>query len=348
MLAIVMVLLVMVAILAVGCGEKKEAEKTDAGEKVTGVVELDTGKEIEFPADHYLHEGMGKEWWYFTGVLDNEQGEKFGYFYTWFLSEGETHILMSIVDLQKGTKALVEFADALGEADVPEDRLDLDIGGDWQVRLLDNGDFFIRGGDEKVELELTLHPEKDNVINGDNGYMEMSTGGTSAYYSCTSMSADGGISFEGREMNVSGDSWLDRQWGNWKGEATATYDWFSFRFDDNTELMLYSFRDTETGEILPEYNCGTYVDENGKPTNLTDFTVEPLDRRWRSEKTGETYPLKWRVSVPTVGVDITIDALVEDQLITDSFGGSYWEGVCGVVEGNKTGYGYLEMDGYNP
>lgn len=347
-LAIVTVLLVTVAILAVGCGGKKEADEPDAKEKVTGAVELDTGKEILFPVDHYPHEGMGTEWWYFTGVLNNQEGEKFGYFYTYFLNDGETLILMSIVDLRSGTKVFEEFIDALGEADVPEDRLDIDIGGDWQVRLLDNGDFHIKGTGENVSLELTLHPEKDNVINGDGGYMEMSSGGTSAYYSCTRMSADGRMSLEGREMNVTGDSWLDRQWGNWKGEAAETYDWFSLRFDDNTELMLYSFRDTETGEVLPGYNCGTYVDENGKPTNVTDFTVEPLDRRWRSDKTGETYPLKWRVSVPQVGIDITIDALVEDQLIVDSFGGTFWEGVCGVVEGNKTGYGYVEMDGYNP
>ncbi len=141
--------------------------------------------------------------------------------------------------------------------------------------------------------------------------------------------------------------WLDRQWGNWKGEEADTYDWFSFRFDDNTELMLSHFRDPKTGETLSQYQSGTYVDADGNPTHVTDFTVEPAGHDWTAP-TGEPYPLKWKVEVPAVGIDITIDALVEDQLIVDSTGVTYWEGACGVVEGNKTGYCYLEMDGYVP
>lgn len=112
--------------------------------------------------------------------------------------------------------------------------------------------------------------------------------------------------------------------------------------------MPYSFRNTETGEVLAEYNCGTYVDEEGKVASVTDFTVEPLGHQWRSEKTGEIYPLRWRIKAPSIDVDVTIEAMVEDQLITDSTGGSYWEGACGIVDGNRSGYSFLEMDGYNP
>ena len=338
---IAVVLMVMVLVIAGGCAEKEAEEAPETAQ-------LDKTREITFPEDHYPHEGMITEWWYFTGLLQSEEGKRYAYFYTWFLSEGETMILMNLVDIQAGESAFVEFLDALGETRIAEEGLHLDIGGTWQIEYLDNGDFYVTGEGENAGLELTFHPEKDYVINGDNGYMEMSTGGTSAYYSCTRMSASGNISFEGREIEVEGGSWLDRQWGNWKGDAAETYDWFSFRFDDNTELMIYSFRDTETGEVLPQYNCGTYVDEAGDAVNLTEFFVEPVGHEWRSEKTGETYPLKWHVEVPSLGIDVTIDALVEDQLIIDSSGGTFWEGICEVVEGNKTGSCYLEMDGYNP
>lgn len=336
-----------VLMLAVGCGGNgadRDADEGDTGE----AVELDTGRELVFPEDDYPHPGMGMEWWYFTGILNDEQGARYGYFYTYFLEGGETLILMNVVDLQSGTKVLEEYLDLYGDASVAEEGLDLDVNGAWQVKLLDDGDFLVKGTGERVSLELTMHPEKEYVINGENGYMDMSSGGKSAYYSCTKMSATGDMVFEGEEHRVEGDSWLDRQWGNWKGEATETYDWFSFRFDDDTELMLYSFRDTETGEVLSEYNCGTYIDEQGNATNVTDYTVQPIGRQWRSEETGETYPLKWRVEVPSVNVDVTMEALVEDQLIVDSMGTTYWEGVCGIVEGTKGGYCYLEMDGYNP
>jgi len=160
--------------------------------------------------------------------------------------------------------------------------------------------------------------------------------------------AGGSVYIGERETAVEGGSWLDRQWGDWKGEAAETYDWFSFRFHDDTELMIYSFRDPATGEVLPRFNCGTYVDAEGRAADLTGFSVEPLGHQWRSERTGETYPLKWRVQVPSAGIDVTIEALVEDQLIIDSFGGTFWEGICEMVEGNKTGSCHLEMDGYNP
>lgn len=342
------VLLVALALVA-GCGVTRTEENgtTEDGE-VTEKVELDTTRELVFPDDEYPHPGMGMEWWYFTGILNDTQGQRYGYFYTYFLEDGETLILMSVVDLQTGEKVLEEYIDLYGDAAIAEDTLDLDIDGDWQVKLLDNGDFKVKGTGEKASLDLTMHPEKQNVINGDNGYMDMSTGGKSAYYSCTDMSASGTMTFEGKEHQVEGDSWLDRQWGNWKGKATETYDWFSFRFDDGTELMLYSFRDTETGEILEEYNCGTYVDAEGNATNLTDYTVEALGREWTSDETGETYPLRWGVKVPEVGIDVVMEAVVEDQLMIDSMGTTYWEGVCGIVEGNKPGYCYLEMDGYEP
>jgi predicted secreted hydrolase len=340
LIVIAVVLALMVLLVACGCGEQE-------AEEVTEPTQLDQTREITFPEDHFPHEDVLTEWWYFTGLLQSEEGQRFAYFYTWFLSEGETMILMNLVDIQAGESAFVEFLDTLGETTIAEESLDLDIGGTWRIEYLDNGDFYVTGQGENADLELTFRPQKDNVLNGDNGYMEMSTGGTSAYYSCTRMSASGNISFEGREIEVEGSSWLDRQWGNWKGDAAETYDWFSIRFDDNTELMIYSFRDTETGEVLAQYNCGTYVDEEGNAVNLTDFNVDPLGREWRSEKTGETYPLKWQVEVPSLEIDITIDALVEDQLIIDSLGGTFWEGIC-EVQGSKTGSCYLEMDGYNP
>ena len=37
-----------------------------------------------FPADHWVRDGFKTEWWYFTGHLEAETGEKFGYQFTFF------------------------------------------------------------------------------------------------------------------------------------------------------------------------------------------------------------------------------------------------------------------------
>lgn len=177
--------------------------------------ELDTSREIEFPQDHGPHPGMSTERWYFTGMLENQQGKRFAYFYTWFLHDGMSMILMDPVDLQSGHKGLEEFIGAMEDKAIAREGLDLRIGDSYRLKLLDKGDFLIKCEGKKAGMEPTIHPEKEYAINGDNGYMEMSSGGTSAYYSCTRMSAEGAIYLEGQEMNVTGDCWLDRQWGNW-------------------------------------------------------------------------------------------------------------------------------------
>src|SRR5215470_3435342 len=42
------------------------------------------GRKLLFPADHYSHPGFKTEWWYYTGHLESERGQKYGYQVTFF------------------------------------------------------------------------------------------------------------------------------------------------------------------------------------------------------------------------------------------------------------------------
>lgn len=42
------------------------------------------GWHYEFPRDHFIHAGFKTEWWYFTGRLMDERGNRFGYQLTFF------------------------------------------------------------------------------------------------------------------------------------------------------------------------------------------------------------------------------------------------------------------------
>ena len=47
-----------------------------------------------------------------------------------------------------------------------------------------------------------------------------------------------------KRSSFTGTAWFDHQWGNFANVPSASHwDWFSCRFDDRTELMLYRFRD---------------------------------------------------------------------------------------------------------
>ena len=41
-------------------------------------------REFKFPRDHLAHDDFKTEWWYFTGNLDSENGDHYGYQLTIF------------------------------------------------------------------------------------------------------------------------------------------------------------------------------------------------------------------------------------------------------------------------
>ncbi len=51
---------------------------------VTGYATATTQRTFAFPADHGPHQKFRNEWWYLTGNLDGQNGERFGYELTIF------------------------------------------------------------------------------------------------------------------------------------------------------------------------------------------------------------------------------------------------------------------------
>jgi predicted secreted hydrolase len=76
-------------------------------------------------------------------------------------------------------------------------------------------------------------------------------------------------------------------------------------------------------------------------------------KRWKSAKSGASYPMGWTVEVPAFNVTLELSPVLEDQeLVTrGSTGITYWEGAVDV-EGSfggtpVQGDGYVEMTGYD-
>jgi predicted secreted hydrolase len=83
------------------------------------------------------------------------------------------------------------------------------------------------------------------------------------------------------------------------------------------------------------------VDAKGVAHHLRreDFSLEPLER-WGK------YPVRWRIRVPSLGIDIFAKAVLDNQELRGRNGGpSYWEGAVDY-SGSGRGVGYLEMTGY--
>ena len=115
--------------------------------------------------------------------------------------------------------------------------------------------------------------------------------------------------------------------------------------------MLYILRKTD-GSTEPA-SSGTIVDQSGNHRHLllSQIRVEALDR-WRSARSGASYPSRWRIALPTEGVELEVRPLLADQelLTPETTGITYWEG---AVEGKGnsrkravTCEGYVELTGY--
>ena len=314
------------------------------------------GYHYQFPRDHFEHQDFRTEWWYYTGNVVDARGKRFG-FELVFFRQGQNRTVdnpsaWAVKDLYLAHAALTDVdgrhfwyeerpnreGPGIAGASFDQQRV---WNGNWQAKW--NGDTqtldAITG---PFRFHLDLKPEKPFVINGENGFSQKAEGrGRASYYvSFPLLSVAGRIATADGAHDVTGQAWMDHEWFTEQlaGDQTG-WDWFSIQLDDNTELMLFELR-KQDGSIDP-YSSGTYIDAAGHAHHLkrSDFSLEPL-AKWGK------YPIAWKIRVPSLNIDLTCKAALENQELTSKTGPSYWEGAV-TYEGTERGVGYLEMTGYN-
>lgn len=335
------------------------------GGDTAGFARVTTPRPFVFPADHGPHPEYAIEWWYYTGNVSSSDGRRFGFQFTLFRSGlapavaarpsgwATSSIYMAhfaLSDAASGTfHAFERFsrgAAGLAGAQGEPFRVWLE---NWSVEGLgaDGMPMRLRAAEGDVAIDLTLMAGKPPVLQGDRGVSQKSAdiGNASYYYSFTRMPTTGVVSVAGMQHQVSGLSWMDREWSTSAlGSAQVGWDWFALQFDDGRDLMFYRLR-LDDGSIDP-YSKGVLVDVNGGARRLSrdEVLVEPLDA-WTSPRSGATYPARWRLRVPSEAIDLTLTPLLADQELPVTV--VYWEGAV-VIDGSATGRGYIEMTGYTP
>jgi predicted secreted hydrolase len=323
--------------------------------------------DFSFPEDHGPHDSFRNEWWYFTGNLYDADGNRFGYQLTFFrialspLSVTRTsdwaadqiymaHFTVSDISKEKFYSFERFNRDAVGLAGFSQDPFKMNVG-DWYMLGTGEGDFpwQLYASKNGITLSLDVTPLKDIVFEGDNGLSYKSVDKTSAsyYYSITRLTTDGYIEIDGTRHEVSGNSWLDREWStSTLNEEQGGWDWFSMQLNDNTEIVYFQLR-YKDGSVYP-YNEGLIVNDNGSTVKLGtgDIVLTVLDT-WKST-TGVTYPLKWQAEVVPLGKTLIVEAAFYQQELNLST--RYWEGAVNIYDSQDAdeiiGTGYLEMTGY--
>ena len=109
----------------------------------------------------------------------------------------------------------------------------------------------------------------------------------------------------GKTFEVTGLAWMDHEFFTHQLEADQVgWDWLSLQLDDKTELMLFRIR-RKDGSVDP-FSAGTFVDANGGQTHLRagDFTLTPQSDVWKSPRTHASYPIRWKISVPKLEIEV--------------------------------------------
>ena len=327
------------------------------------------GYQYEFPQDHFNHPDFQTEWWYYTGNLQASDGHRFGFELTFFRQAVTpekasasmwdvrdvylAHLALS--DLDGGRFYHTERVNRAGPGLAGIDASAAKVwNGNWQVTGI-GGTRQLQAVAPEFVLRLSMTSRKPPVIHGKNGVSQKAEdeGQASHYISFTRLLTSGTIELNGKTYSVEGTSWMDHEFFTEKADPTLRgWDWVSLQLDDDTELMLYRFRQKD-GSAGP-FSAGTYVDAAGHARYLgfRDFTMQPGAGRYASPTTKADYPTTWEVQVPSLGLDVSLSTpLVSQELVSGLGAGlSYWEGaiaIRGTREGRKaTGVGYLEMTGY--
>lgn len=335
-----------------------------------GFARAEGPRPLDSPADYGPHPDFQTEWWYYTGNLATDTGRRFGYQLTFFRRAlkppMEREDRASDWATEQVYMAHFALTDVAGEQHWAFERFSRGAAGlagaaatpyrvwleDWRVEQVgDDPDVMqMLAAQDGLALELRLIDRKGPILQGDRGYSQKGPdpGNASYYYSQTRLKTSGAVTVGEVTFEVEGWSWMDHEFSS---SALAPdqvgWDWFAFRLDDGSDLMLFQIRKAD-GEIDP-FSSGTLIGPKGETRRLArdDFTIE-VGETWRSPRSGASYPARWSVSVPGADLVLAIEPYLADQELNLSY--AYWEGAV-QVEGERagasiTGEGYVELTGY--
>lgn len=308
-----------------------------------------SGKVLQFPADHGAHPGFRIEWWYLTANMTGPDGTPYGLQWTLFRSalaprDGQgwdtPQLWMGHAAVTTPTAHFVAERLArggIGQAGVTVQPFSAWID-DWAMEGPDFDTLRLRATGTDFAYDVGLTAKGPLVLHGAQGYSVKSAAGqASHYYSQPFFDLSGTLTLPGGEVPVQGTAWLDREWSSQPLAQDQTgWDWFSLSFDGGEKLMGFVLRGAEN------YTSATWIAADGTATAYPDgvFSATPLATHGVA---GRDVPVTWQVRLPDRSVDVVVAALNPNAWMATRV--PYWEGPV-TISGSHSGAGYLEMTGY--
>ncbi len=243
-----------------------------------------------------------------------------------------------------------------GPVHVATDRLHVQYGGASYEKLAD-GSYQLTIADG---CALNFAPGKPAARHGDDGVVRGTAGEQMFYYFVPRCRVTGSVQLDGETVAVaSGQGWYDHEFGGHVESDAATagegagirdlgWNWTAIQLDDGTDLTAYEIVDVTTRETVGKWMIAVAPD--GTQRTVDDVTFA-AGTAWTSMRTFHEYPTSWRLTAPSLGLDLAIDATFHDQeMITVISKPAFWEGTCrarGTLGGKPVaGPAYVERSGF--
>ncbi|HEY6541354.1 MAG TPA: lipocalin family protein [Ktedonobacteraceae bacterium] len=317
---------------------------------------------VRFPQDEAAHRDL-TEWWYYTGhfnaLMPDGVTHHYGFELVFFQVLRSTFppvyaAHFAISDVSGGAFHYDQRRQTEPDAALPNGTSSAGINvsvGDWSIKGVNGLDHLVASM-PGYALRVDVRGLKPPTLHNGNGILTFGIGGFSYYYSYTRMALAGTLIDHGQSLKITGEAWMDHQWGNFISLGGGGWDWFSIQLNNDTEMMIYLLRDA-VGHITTTY-IG-YILPNGQEQLLpaSDLHATVLNH-WKSPITGANYPSGWQLALnaPQLQASLTLQPELKNQelVVYQSTGNSYWEGavsISGSSQGKSiSGEGYIELTGY--
>ena len=317
-----------------------------------------TGSLISFPADEGRHPTQPVEWWYTSGHLTGtSSGKTYSFMLTYFYYPALNFDGFRILNLiDDATGKFYQDATPDNYSNIATGHLDIHAsvykeGNEvWSNKTDADGklipfQYKIQAASGNVGLDLNCTSLKRPLILADSGYLDQGLNNYTFYYSQTRNDVSGKLTLNGVSEEVTGTSWIDRQYGNFNPWTGEKYEWFQVQLSNGMDLNVWNIFTAQN--TIPNNNryriLSAYVNDNTQYTT-DDFKVERLGFN-RMPDSAMCYSDKWRLSSEKNKIDLIITAKNKNSEVTWPF--RFFEDattIIGTVNGTAvTGVGFAEL-----
>jgi geranylgeranyl pyrophosphate synthase/predicted secreted hydrolase len=238
---------------------------------------------------------------------------------------------------------------------VAADRLSLDLDGN-RLESSEPGVYTLRLEDTEslFGCDLRFTSLKSPQRHGIDGHVAGFTARSMFYYFQPRCRAEGTVRLDGVNYRViDGQGWVDHEFGRHEegrtdDEPSFGWNWLAGQLNDGSEITCYETFDRGRRDRVIE-RAVIVISREGTRDTFRDFSLEPT-AHWTSVRTFTTYPVAWRLRIPSRGIDLTIEASAPGQeVMTLLAPPGFWEGrvrITGTSQGRTVqGKGYVELSG---